>query len=344
MWFYNACSARPRQQTSGGRLRGGISRPLIGNAHFQETKVENTSVRFFDDHSYYVGAMDNFEWDTDGNATLSGWGKLPSSNIPPDAILITDCTGRIICKTRCTEIRRDVSEYLSSESLFRSGWRAYIPKEFGKAIATNIDRINAYSYSSADGSAYKMMLYTHADEAVRIEENIKWQNVVGMPAPDRSKPYYSCANIESGIVFLENHVACMCCFSNLKADNPNDNILFSKTNDGDFNINSVLSKRREVIKANQGNGYGACKGCIHLRKRMWPAQKYFFNFLNIGHYASCNLSCSYCRLTLISKNPTDTPTDEIVQVIAHLQMNGCISPDSSIAITGGGAGNDEGVR
>jgi organic radical activating enzyme len=297
-------------------------------------------IQYHDEHTFTVGYRDNIEWDLKGTTFLSGWSINPFSMTLPDFLICTDFSGRVIGTTRCETARKDIAEAYLNENVLRSGWKIIIPK-FSEDPTKQ--EIKVYAYIAAQDSAFLLQNWTPPiDDTLKQLEDDIWLNSVGVHPPDKRVPYYSCNFIEGSIVFGRN-LMLMCCAINLNSPDPYDGICMCETNIANFSIKALLQKRSEVITENQKGGYSTCKGCQFLRKKMWPVRGDLFNYLNIGHDASCNLKCKYCNVITAGEFP-DTTTDEVLQIIKTLNSGKLLAKNMEIMITGGEPAMVEGLE
>ena len=301
----------------------------------RELQGENISfsldgVNYYNHHLQTVGTREAIEGDHEGSFSLSGWALNPFTQTPPDGIIYTDPKGKVIGTAKCGIARWDIAEAFKNKDALISGWKI----SCDKTITCSVEEIRFYSYIRNKNAAYLIVNWNPAvdHEAKKIEEEL-WLASSGLPAPDKTNPYYSCYFLEGGLFFYDQHVN-ICCEINLNSPTPSDHIPLCKLDHSEFSLKKIQEKRKQVIERNQVGGYPACQGCKHLRKKNWPYRRDLFNYLNLGHDSSCNLLCKFCP-SIKDHSPADTPTDEILEILRILTDGNYLAKNASVAISGG---------
>lgn len=290
-------------------------------------------IQFISQHGNTAGFIENIEWDWDGTAHISGWAMNFFTLTVPDDIIVTDCAGSIITSTKCVIPRKDVVDVFKNDNLSTAGWKLSIPKKIFEV--RRIEDIKVYAFFLRENSAYSLQILKPVMdvETKKIEENL-WIEASECPIPDKSEPYYSCVFIEGAMIFSGNHNINLCCILNLNSPHSSDSIIVGKSDPSSFSIKKILEKRKMIIQQNQKEGYPPCRGCFLLRKKIWPYRKDLFNYLNLIHSMSCNLTCKFCGISN-ANFPPGTPTEEVISCIQFLISHKYLADDSTIAISGG---------
>jgi pyruvate-formate lyase-activating enzyme len=106
---------------------------------------------------------------------------------------------------------------------------------------------------------------------------------------------------------------------------------------GRLPFETLLRVREEIRAANQRGGHPECRGCPHLKTRLWPRSRYPITIVGIAHYAYCNIKCSYCFLQ--TQDPASFAAGlkpySLVPAIRELIECGHLAPDAIIDWGGG---------
>src|SRR5690242_4245105 len=119
-----------------------------------------------------------------------------------------------------------------------------------------------------------------------------------------AEEFYSCLNIESGLVIQHGHRLEPCCVNNIKDSNYAFDAVIAKWDGGLLPLHKIFMWREVARARNQQGGMTQCKGCPFLEKKLWD-EKYLFSRLTMNHFVKCNLDCSYCSC------PSFKPDEEI---------------------------------
>lgn len=163
------------------------------------------------------------------------------------------------------------------------------------------------------------------------EETLKWKSLANINPPDRTKKYSSCEWIEGGLCFIDSRIrVCPNCIE--AGGTPSLMSFFGK----DLSIDNILRIRKIIILANQNGGFQLCRGCPHLKTKVWPPRKWLFDRIDISHFTSCNLLCEYCHATP-EKKQLQSPSSIIPLKSTFLYLiNGSYLSPQSIVQWGGG--------
>lgn len=300
-----------------------------------EGNIKNT--KFINDHNHNVGVIDNIEWALDGSAHLNGWAINCFSLTVPDNIVVTDRKGNVITSTKCTILRKDIADAYKSENLFNAGWSASIPKDLFNI--KEAEDIIVYAHFLKENTAYSLRIIQPVIDldAKKVEEDL-WIKAAGILPMDKTKPYWSCNQIEGGLIFSADHILHLCCHLNINTAPANLTVevnTIGHTDPTRFSLKDLLEKKMLITMQNQGDRYLRCKGCALLRKKMWPYRKNLFNYLNVGHAVLCNLSCKFCGIDKYFYKGVSTPTEEVVNYINLLISQKYMDSSAVISITGG---------
>ena len=132
--------------------------------------------------------------------------------------------------------------------------------------------------------------------------------------------YFSCREIESGIHFYRNRLN-FCCVDYAQGKGF---VKIIDYNGGPIPLNEIEKSRNNLRNLNQNNGDSPCKGCPNLILKDWESTAGKFDFIAIGNYSLCNLTCSYCYISKWDKKyrieqskPLYSVIDSFNQLIAH---------------------------
>ncbi|GEM_PF-1054622 len=129
--------------------------------------------------------------------------------------------------------------------------------------------------------------------------------------------YYSCREIEGGIHFFRNQLN-FCCVSY------GDNKGFMKIIDysgGPIPLDEIKNERNKLRRSNQLGSKAPCAGCPKLELRNWEEDDGRFDFLSIGNYALCNLTCKYCYIfgyTERERKENAKPLYDVLDAVSQL--------------------------
>jgi organic radical activating enzyme len=324
------CSNRARSWLLAGFSSENSDPEITRELQGEDISFYLEGVKYYDHHLQTVGTRETIDSDHEGTFSLSGWALNPFTQTTPDGIIYTDPKGKVIGTTKCGIARWDIAEAFKNKNALISGWKI----SCDKTIPCPIEEIRFYSYIRNKNAAYLIVNWNPAvdHEAKKIEEEL-WLASSGLPAPDKTRPYYSCYFLEGGLFFYDQNVY-ICCEINLNSPTPSDSILLCQSASSKFSLQKIQEKRKQVIEKNQTGGYPACQGCKHLRKKTWPYRRDLFYYLNLGHDTSCNLLCKFCPAVKV-RSPHATPTDDILTAVRTLAESNYLAKNANVAISGG---------
>ncbi len=145
-----------------------------------------------------------------------------------------------------------------------------------------------------------------------------------------TEEFYSCINIEAGLVINNGHSLLPCCVNNIKDSNYTFDAVIAKWNGGLLPLYKILLWREVARVRNQQGGMVQCKGCPFLQKSAWN-EKYLFSQMTMNHFVKCNLNCSYCSC------PSFMHEEEIdiVPAMEYLINLNYLNPKANIFWAGG---------
>jgi organic radical activating enzyme len=145
--------------------------------------------------------------------------------------------------------------------------------------------------------------------------------------------YESCEWIEGGLAYNRRSLH-TCLIVHHHTGLP----FVAEYNGGEVPLQTLLLLREQIRAANRsGVGYHECRGCAHLKKRVWPRLQYPIEIVGIAHYSYCNIKCSYCFLQ--TQDPASFSAGykpySLLPVIRELIQSGQLAPHAIIDWGGG---------
>jgi pyruvate-formate lyase-activating enzyme len=111
---------------------------------------------------------------------------------------------------------------------------------------------------------------------------------------------------------------------------------------GPLPLEEIQSKRAEIQRANENDGYPECRLCPHLNDVADPpASEPSIDWLGITHFIRCNIECDYCWLQWAEWSPRQSQEKrvqlyDVAPAILELIEGGLLAPDAVIDWGGGG--------
>ena len=104
--------------------------------------------------------------------------------------------------------------------------------------------------------------------------------------------YYSCEWLEGGLAFNRRSL-----HSCLIVHHGRGYPFLARYNGEEIAVSELLAARARILEENRSGAiHGACRGCVHLKKKAWPKKEYNFDILGIAQFSHCNIECNYCFL------------------------------------------------
>ena len=156
----------------------------------------------------------------------------------------------------------------------------------------------------------------------------------------------SCSWLEGGLVLspLKFHLCCVVHHGD------QGYIEFGDIEQPRVPVQRLVAARQHYRQLNQTAADSPCRGCHGLRMDHWPARSHLIDTINLSHFTTCNLKCSYCYLQggfeRSRAASTGWWTDEqavaqgrrpvtIAPLLADLIERNLLSPNGRVLFSGG---------
>ena len=150
--------------------------------------------------------------------------------------------------------------------------------------------------------------------------------------------YLSCEYIQSGLCFDFDRILCCAIFHH----GTGHALLVGDYAGDPLSLEHILAVRKEIVELNQRGGYPNCRGCLFLKRRAWPEEKYPVQWLGLTNWLVCNLRCDYCRLqwegigARVRSGEIPAQRYDIRPIVRQLIDEGWLAPDAVVDWGGGG--------
>ena len=105
--------------------------------------------------------------------------------------------------------------------------------------------------------------------------------------------FVSCQFLESSLLFCNDRLRACC----IPLPNGKGNVTLCEYSGGPLPIDNIKASRNELRRLNNTPGADSpCEGCHYLKNAEWTNTHLVQSFV-IGHYAICNLRCTYCDVS-----------------------------------------------